>query len=129
MLHLIVVRLVAYFPLDSAQGSIMLRGKMFSEIQRDVRSKTTKEVSTPKKGDHGPPLSPGQFHFRIRPTEPAALTDTTLCAATRQVIEFYYVWKLTSHYDAWKKRFEKPPGYGPPLAIAPDEDAEEEGAE
>ena len=40
-------------------------GKMFSQVQRCVGTKSTKEV-----------------------------------------IEFYYVWKMTSHYDAWKASFE-----------------------
>jgi len=25
---------------------------------------------------------------------------------TKEVVEFYYVWKLTSHYDVWKQTFE-----------------------
>jgi hypothetical protein len=44
---------------------------------------------------------------------------------TKEVVEFYYVWKLTSHYDVWKHTFEpkKPPA---PARGGDEEDEDEE---
>jgi len=28
---------------------------------------------------------------------------------TKEVVEFYYIWKLTSHYEQWKRSYERPP--------------------
>mmetsp|Transcript_56107 Transcript_56107/g.127437 ORF Transcript_56107/g.127437 Transcript_56107/m.127437 type:complete len:247 (+) Transcript_56107:70-810(+) len=63
------------------EGAISLYGKHFSEVQRAVKTKNTKEV-----------------------------------------VEFYYVWKMTSHYDKWKRIFE------PDLPSPEASDGEEEDA-
>ena len=52
--------------LAAFEAAICAVGKNFSAIQKQVRTKSTKEI-----------------------------------------IEFFYLWKKTSHYDAWKKGYEK----------------------
>ena len=52
--------------LAAFEASICAVGKNFSAIQKQVRTKSTKEI-----------------------------------------VEFFYLWKKTSHYDAWKKGYEK----------------------
>lgn len=65
------------------EGAITLLGKNFHEIQKLVRTKSTREV-----------------------------------------VEFYYVWKMTSHYKQWKASFE--PLDPHPFSVAADDDEEEE---
>jgi len=62
------------------EAAIVQYGKEFSDIQKEIQSKTTKEV-----------------------------------------IDFYYMWKKTSHYKKWKK------SYIPPFAASDDEEEVSEG--
>jgi hypothetical protein len=48
---------------------------------------------------------------------------------TKEVVEFYYVWKLTSHYDVWKQTFEPKKLASARDADEDDEDGEEEEEE
>jgi hypothetical protein len=43
----------------------------------------------------------------------------------KEIIEFYYIWKMTSHYQQWKKNFEplEPHPFSMPL---PDDDDDED---
>ena len=56
-------------PLEVAlfEAAISQYGKQFHQIQKEIETKTTKEV-----------------------------------------IEFYYMWKKTSHYEKWKKQYVPP---------------------
>lgn len=68
-------------PYDVAlfEAAMAVHGKEFFLVQKDIPSKTTKDV-----------------------------------------IEFYYVWKKTSHYTKWKKEF-VPPGDHDPMEVTDDE--------
>lgn len=44
-------------------------------------------------------------------------TQVIKTKSTKDVIEFYYVWKMTSHYQQWKRGFE--PLEPHPFHIAP----------
>ena len=51
---------------------------------------------------HTLPASPDTTHPFLLPFTPLSQIKTK---NTKQVIEFYYVWKKSSHYSAWKKNF------------------------
>lgn len=37
---------------------------------------------------------------------PFDISQVVKTKSTKDVIEFYYVWKMTSHYQQWKRGFE-----------------------
>ena len=58
-----------------------------------VRCGVYQQISIPD--SHSPPIATQRRQHQVLKTK-----------STKDVIEFYYVWKMTSHYQQWKKAFE-----------------------
>ena len=81
------------FEIAVFEGAIFLHGKCFHTLQKVCVAET-------------------RAHSSARLCFPRALASTHSRApqfiktkTTKEVIEFYYIWKKTSHYDQWKEKF------------------------
>jgi len=94
-------------PLEVAifEAAIAEYGKDFYKIQKELPMQT---VETPEDDDDD---------GRRRQSY------TIASKSTNQVIEFYYIWKKTQHYQKWKDQ------YVPPYLDVSDDDNEEDGEE